>query len=296
MNSVTMLRMSRRVLIAALCVWSSVLSAPATATVRVVTTIFPLADMVAQVGKQHVEVSALLPAGANPHTFEPSPAQIRALSGAAVFVCVGASLDAWAGKLLAARSGPLSVVTLTDGIELLGPNEGQHRDPHVWLDPILVRDHVVPAIVAALSRADPDERADFASGGDAFREALTRLDADIRALLATLTNRNYVAVHSAWRYFGRRYDLHEVATIEAFPGKEPSAQGLATVIQQARASGAHVLLIEPQFAARQAQQIAREIDARMVSVDPLGGPELPGRNHYVELMRYNAQTLAEAMR
>jgi len=285
----------RRVFLLACCLSSSLPSPAAAAAVRVVATIFPLADMVEQIGKQHVEVITLLPAGASPHTFEPTPAQMRAMAGASVFFRVGAGLDAWASKLLAARNGPITTITVADGLPLLAGVEGQAGDPHIWLDPIIVRDHIVPAIATALRQAIPEAGADIAVADEAFCSALTHLDSDIRTRLAGITNRTYVATHAAWRYFGRRYALQEVAVVEAFPGKESSAQGIATVIRRARASHTRVLLVEPQVAQRTAQQIARDLNARLVTVDPLGGPELAGRNHYSDLMRYNTDRLAAAM-
>lgn len=279
------------------------------AGVRVVATIFPVADLVRQIGRDAVQVTTLLPAGASPHTFEPAPEQVRAVAQAALFVEVGAGLDSWAEKLRAARSGPLAVVTLTAGLPLLqatpehgDPHRGEPHggephggDPHVWLDPILVRDHCVPAILRALSQADPDRRALFQQGASELAAALTRLDVDIRAALAAVTNRNYVAFHAAWRYFGKRYELREVGVVESFPGKEASAREIAAVIEEARAAGVKAVLVEPQFNPRMAEQIAHDIGARLAVVDPLGGLELPGRTQYLDLMRYNMQAFAKAL-
>jgi ABC-type Zn uptake system ZnuABC Zn-binding protein ZnuA len=292
--------MYRRAILCALWCWSTA----AVADVRVVATIFPVADMVRQIGRDAVQVTTLLPAGASPHTFEPAPEQVRAVVQAAVFVEVGAGLDTWAEKLRAAHSGPMTVVTLTAGLPLLNAvhdhgashgGEPHGGDPHVWLDPILVRDHCVPAILRALSQADPARQAVFEQGASELAVALTRLDADIRSVLSAVANRNYVAFHSAWRYFGRRYDLREVAVVESFPGKEPSAREVAAVIEQARAAGVRAVLVEPQFSPRMAEQIAHDIGAHTAVVDPLGGPDLPGRAQYLDLMRYNAQAFAKAL-
>jgi len=292
-------------MLCALLCWS----AAAMAQVHVVATIFPVADLVEQIGRDAVQVTTLLPAGASPHTFEPTPEQVRAVAQAAVFVEVGAGLDAWAEKLHAARSAPLAVVTLTAGLPLLGavrdhsepPGAAAHGggqrggDPHVWLDPILVRDHCVPAILRALSQVDPTRQATFQQGASELAAALTQLDGDIRSALAAVANRNYVALHSAWRYFGKRYDLHEVAVVESFPGKEPSAREVAALIKQARAAGVRAVLVEPQFNPRMAEQIAREVGAHLAVLDPLGGPDLPGRAHYLDLMRYNVHVLVKAL-
>jgi zinc transport system substrate-binding protein len=293
-------RMRRHWIVAAVFASCTVGTTPAAATVPVVATIFPLADIVRQIGGEDVEVVTLLPAGASPHTFEPTPSQIRDVARARVFVRVGGGLDNWAAKLLDAHGGHVTVVTLTDGQKLLGNSDGRGGearglDPHVWLDPVLVRDHAVGVIVDALSQAAPERRAEFEARGAQFRDALTQLDAEIRATLSPLPHKSYVAFHSAWRYFGRRYGLDEVAVVEPFPGKEPSAQEIAAVVQKARAAHARMVLIEPQFNPQIAEQVAHEFGGRTVVVDPLGGPDVPGRNHYIDLMRYNLQTFAEAL-
>jgi len=298
LNSSTMRRMRRAWIIASLGLWALATPAPSDAKVHVVATIFPLTDMVRQIGLEHVEVATLLPAGANPHTFEPTPAQIREVAAARIIVCIGAGLDAWATKLLAARSEPVTVVTVTDGLQLLGVEQGHDAhggDPHVWVDPVLMRDHAVPAIAAALSQVDPEHRAAFASAAATFQSALTQLDTDIRTALAPLQNRDYVAFHSAWRYFGERYALHEVAVVEAFPGKEPSAREIVAIVDSARAAHVRALVIEPQVNPRIAQQIAGEFGGRTILVDAIGGPDVAGRNHYIELMRYNARAFVEAL-
>src|SRR5262245_31511693 len=194
-------RMSWCTVVAAVGLWAIAWVAPAAAVVRVVATIFPLADMVRQVGREQVEVVTLLPPGANPHTFEPTPIQIRAVADADVCVRVG-GVDAWTAKLVAARGSGLTVVTLTDGLKLLAatePGAAPELDPHVWLDPVLMRDHGVRLIAEGLERVAPELRAGFETGANEFRAALTRLDSDIRTILAPISNRNYVAYHSAWR-------------------------------------------------------------------------------------------------
>ena len=287
--------MRLRVLWGVLCLCASWPGA-ALATVRVVATIFPLADLVRQVGGDEVEVMTLLPPGASPHTFEPTPEQARQVATARLFVEVGAGLDAWAARLRAARTAPLTVVTATAGLSLLDGEHGEGGDPHVWLDPVLVRDHIVGAIVEGLAAAAPDRRAAFERGATQLRDTLTRLDAEVRAILTPAQRRSYVAFHAAWRYFGRRYDLTEVAVVESFPGKEPSAREIAALVDRARAAHAAALLVEPQFAPRTAEQIAREFGGRTVLADPIGGAQLPGRQSYADLMRYNAHAFVEALR
>ncbi len=271
-----------------------VCAAPVTAKVHVVATIFPLADIVQQVGAGDVEVTTLLPPGASPHTFEAAPSQIRALAQADLLVRVGAGLDNWTDKLSAAPRPALRIITMSDNVTLTS-TPGSVGDPHVWLDPILVRDQLVPALAAALGHADAAQTAAFERAAGEFGAALTALDAEVRKTLAPVSQRNYIAFHSAWGYFSRRYGLHEIAAIEPFPGKEPSARDIARVVQEARGAHIRALLVEPQFPARLAEQIARDFGGRTVLVDPLGGATVPGRDHYIQLLRYNARMFAQAL-
>ncbi len=295
MKSATMQAMRPHHLCALVSSGILALAAPAPATVQIVASIFPLADIVQQLGQDAAAVTTLLPPGASPHTFEPTPAQIRGLVHADLFVRIGAGLDNWTDKLRDAQRPGLRVITASDEITLIGPS-GTARDPHVWLDPVLVRDHIVPVLTAALAQSDPAHRAVFERAASEFCNTLTSLDTEIQRILAPLSSRDYIAFHSAWRYFGRRYGLQEIAAVEPFPGKEPSARDMAQLIERARNAHVRALLVEPQFPVHLAEQIAHEFGGRTVQVDPLGGAGVTGRDHYISLMRYNAEMFAQALR
>ena len=287
--------MPRRIAAVALTL-SLMVCSRANATVSVVATVFPIAAVVSEIGGESVTARTLLPAGANPHTFEPTPEQLRAITTAALIVRVGAGLDDWLDRLLQTGESAPAVLAITDGVELLGPADSSHGDPHVWLDPILVRDRIVPRLARALATADSTRQADFDRGAARFAAQLTDLDHEIASGLQPLSQRGFVAVHPAWRYFARRYGLEEVAVIEPSPGKEPSAQSIAAIVDRARARHVRAVLTEPQMNDRAAVAIAREIGARVAIVDPLGGPQVPQRDSYPALMRYNLRVFEEALR
>jgi zinc transport system substrate-binding protein len=291
--------MSRRLALTLLCplLWASLLVPPraAAAPIRVVATIFPVGDMARQVGGDEVDVDTLLPAGADPHTFEPSPDAVRALERAQVVIRVGAGLDAWVNRFATSRAAV--VVTATEGIALLDDPDHEGRgDPHVWLDPGLMRRYFIPELVAALSRVRPELHQRFVTAAAAYDKTLSALDRDIAAAAAHWSHHEYVAMHQAWRYFGRRYGLTQVGAVEESPGKEPSARSVARIIDAARAAHCRVVLAEPQSSRRGADVIASEIGGKVYLVDPLGGPTVPGRDSYVALMHYNLKVFSDALR
>ncbi len=267
---------------------------------RVVATIFPLADVVRRLAAEHVDVLTLLPSGASPHTFEPSPTQMRAVADAAMIVRVGAGLDDWALKLANAASPALRQLVITAGIDLLSPSNSHYHgsngsDPHVWLDPTLMRDTIVPKLGEALQELIPAQAQAIAASTQRYREELTQLDSELRETLAALPQRHFIAFHSAWRYFAHRYGLEEVAVVEESPGKEPSAKTMARLVDVARRHKVHAVLIEPQYSPRLAQQMANEIGGDVATVDPLGSAESSGRTTYLDLMRFNAKAFAEVL-
>jgi zinc transport system substrate-binding protein len=285
-------------------------SVPADAArIRVAATIFPLADLVRQVGGDRVEVTTLLPAAVSEHTFEPTASLMRRVTEAQLLVKVGAGLDSWADRLFAGRSRVPALIAATEGVQLLPVSQqdlvmeqgkdhhhGPGDDPHVWLDPVIVRDIFIPRLVATLSRLSPADAPVFRANAHRYARELDRLDDEGRRTAATLPHREFIALHSAWSYFARRYGLKQIAAVEAFPGKEPSARYLAALISLARKRGVKTIFAEPQLSSKAARVIAAEIGGAVLVLDPVGGEGIAGRDSYLALMRYNLATIGAGMK
>jgi zinc transport system substrate-binding protein len=177
-----------------------------------------------------------------------------------------------------------------------GTSRNASGNPHVWLDPILVRDRILPRLTDFLvSIAPAADSGAIRARASALADTLTALDTDIREILAKAPRRRFVATHDAWVYFAARYGLESVGSIYEHPGHEPSAQELAHLIDTARKDSVTTILAEPQLAETGARAIAGELGATVRVVDPLGGPNAPGRNSYVAMMRTNARIFALAL-
>lgn len=267
----------------------------------VVATIYPLADVAARIGGTRVVVSTLLPPGANPHFFEPTPQQARALARADVLISVGAGLDDWVERLCSVAGRKAVRVVATEGVPLLPLGEvggrGHHGgpDPHVWLDPILVRESIAPAIAEALSRAAPQHGDEFLENLALYRRELTELDREVREMLSGLSCRSFVAHHAAWGYFARRYGLEEVAVVADAPAKEASARWVSFVVEAAGRAGAKVVFAEQRINRGVAEAIARELGGEVLLLDAMGGRGLGDRESYIGLIRYNARMFARGL-
>jgi zinc transport system substrate-binding protein len=254
----------------------------------VAVTLFPVGDMTRALAGSAVEVVVLLPAGASPATFEPSPDLVRRLAGARAVVSVGAGADGWGADL--ARVWGASLTVLTEGMTLeYGGN------PHIWLDPILVRDDMLPKLTEVLVSVVPQAADSIRHRAMRYSVTLTALDRDIRKMLSSLTAGAFVATHPAWPYFAHRYGLRQVGVVYPSPGRELSPRELAKVVKDARRAGVRAVFTEPQLGQVGARALAEELDATVGMLDPLGGRGVEGRDSYPALLMYNAREFSRAM-
>lgn len=283
-----------------------------TPQLNVLTSVYPLVLIVRELGGERVAVDTLVAPGASPHTFEPVPSDMAKLNKAHFFIRVGGGLDSWSGKLLGAAPRSIETVTLIEARDLRPlknhdlaashhphhhtAKAGQGSDPHLWLDPIRVRDVVGPLVTARLVQGDPAGKAYYEQRAREFRKRLTALHGAIRLEIGRAKARKYVAFHNTWRYFAERYGLEQVAVVQEFAGEEPTPRELANLVQAARRAGISDILVEPQLNPRIAKIIATEFGGGTVVVDPLGDPFDPARSTYEKLMLFNARAFSRALR
>ncbi len=257
----------------------------------VVASIHPIADIAEKVGGSLVEVEVLLPAGTSPHTFEPTPREMRLLSKADLFLAVGLGVEHWAGELVDAADVGRRRAVVSKGVPLLG---GDPPNPHIWLDPLRAK-LIAVNIAREFERLLPDRAALIIEQRKRVCASLDSLHHWIAEVVDELTTRRFVAFHPAWVYFADRYGLEQVAVIEEFPGKEPSPGYLVRLIGLIRKTGVPVIFAEPQLNAKLARILAEEAGVKVAIVDPLGGEGIPGRECYTDLMRWNTEVMVRAM-
>lgn len=262
----------------------------------IVATLHPLASVARAVAGPAARVSTLLPPGAHPDSYEATPRVAKAIAAADLLVRAGGAADAWVGT----PSG-VDVVVFTEGMELIDQASDGHDahdgtgNPHVWLDPLLVRDALLPRLADALVEIEPDSAGAIRSRAGAFADSLTALDAEIRALLEPAESRRFIAAHPAWVYFARRYDLIPEGVVHASPGREVGTRALARLVDAARARNVRAVIAEPQLGRGGVDALAGELRARVEVADPVGGPNIEGRADYLSLMRFNARAFARAL-
>lgn len=253
----------------------------------VVATFFPLYDFARAVGKDKIELSLLFTQ--TPEVASFAPGDVRKINDADIVIKNGLGFEPILDDLLVASDN--RNVAVVDTSRSIKPLES---DPHIWLNPKNAAIQV-GNIRDALIAADSAHAEFYRVNAAAYISELQLLDREIADAASRFARHDFVAFHSAFRYFAERYGLRQVAVIEEFPGKEPSPRYIADVIKTIRGAGIKAIFSEPQFSPRVLEAIARDTGFTVHALDPIEtGDET--RDSYVSLMRRNLEVLKTAMR
>jgi len=252
--------------------------------ISAVTTIAPLASLVSAVGRDRVRVAVVVPSGAEPHSYEPTPSQMKEIANADIYIMNGAGLEFWMEKVLSVNEDML-VVDSSKGVELLS-QDAEHTDPHIWmsLENAAIQ---VENICNGLIQLDPQNRGYYLENRDDFLQELRALDRELNQTFAARENKTFIVYHPAWSYFARDYGLLQLPIMEE--EKEPGPKYLAELIDIARKNNITTIFVEPQFNPKAAEVIAREMNATIVVLDPLA-------EDYLQNMRHTGEEISKSLK
>jgi manganese/iron transport system substrate-binding protein len=259
------------------------------AEVRVVVSLGLFADFARQVSGDRADVSTLIPAGADPHTYNPPPGRVVRLTEADVVVMNGLGLESPVEDTLKENMpSSATLIELAEGLPVIDAN------PHLWLD---VRNAIayVERIRDALVEIDPAGAETYTANADSYLAELRTLDAEVAAAIDSIPSdrRKLVTFHDAFSYLAQRYGLELTGVVVASPGKEPSAKDVANLVNAIAAEDVPAVFKEPQFNARILELAA---DDAGVEVCTLYSGTLDKKvNTYVKLMRFNAREMARCL-
>jgi zinc/manganese transport system substrate-binding protein len=284
---------------------------------RVVATTTILADIARQVGGDRVAVQALLPARADVHGYEPTPADVAAVGSAQLVIINGLGLEGWLERLVHEAKAGTRVVTASERIEPLvvegGHDHDEHdhdehdhghdhggSDPHAWLDArngALYAEHLGEAFAAA----DPAGAEDYRAWAAIYAAQLRLIDAWIRREIAAIPEpqRALITTHDSLGYFARAYGLRVLPLRGSDPAHEPDAAGLAALIARAREAGVRAAFLEDGAEGdRMVAQVAKEAGIAIggsLFTDALAPAGEPG-DSYVGMLVLNARAVVRGLR
>ena len=281
---------------------------------RVVATTSLVADVVQQVGGDHIDLRVLVPLGADPHSFTPAPQDAAAVANAHVIFINGAGLETFLEKLLESAGAQVPIVPVSAGITLLegvahaetdaeheDPEHDHHEgDPHTWFSPHNVKQWT-QNIAESLSALDPAHAADYAGKAAAYTQELEALDLWIVDQVAQIpsANRKLVTDHTVFTYFAETYGFEQLGAI--IPGYStlaaPSAQDLARLEDAIRQFDVPAIFVGITLNPGIAAQVAQDTGVQLIpvyhgSLSEVGGPA----DTYLAFMRYNVNAIVGGLR
>ena len=277
----------------------------ATEVVPVVASFSILGDLVQVVGGARVQVTTLVGPDADAHSFEPKPADARAILKARLFVINGLNFEPWAEKLAKSAAYQGTMVVASRGVkplrlEAAGDSHGHHdADPHAWQNP----DNVVlyvQNIATSLSKVDPAGADSYQANAARYAKALKDFDAQAKAQFAALpaAKRKVITSHDAFGYFAAHYQISFLAPEGVNADATPSAKHVAELIRQMKREKIRAVFVENMSNPKLIAQLSKDAGATLGGTlysDALSGPAAPGSS-YLGMMQHNVTQLLAGMR
>lgn len=279
----------------------------------VVTSLDLFADFVREIGADRVDVSALLPSGADPHTYEPSPSDIRRIVEADIVFVNGLDLEASALKVIEpnlpsgapmielAKEAAEAGVALRQSDEADEHNESDEHehegvDPHVWLSVDNVREYA-RIISDVLSEVDPEGAAQYEENYQSYLARLDELDEYVRDKVSEVPpeQRKIVSTHDAFGYMADYMGFEVAGVVAISPGQDPSPRDIADLTNDIKDQGVPAVFTEPQISAdsRLLEQIAADAGAKACTLYSVTLTD--DAPTYIDMMRFNADELLRCL-
>ncbi|HGF8000529.1 TPA: metal ABC transporter substrate-binding protein [Enterococcus faecium] len=277
----------------------------------IVTTFYPMYDFTKEIVGDEGNVKLLIPAGTEPHDFEPSAKERAEISDADVFVYNSSDMEFFVDSLKdSVDSKQTLMIEAAKGIDRLESQEADEHeeseeghghsheyDPHVWLDPVLAIKEV-RTIAEELCEKYPDKKETFTKNADAYIKKLEALDQKYSDELKDATNRTFVTQHAAFAYLANQYDLKQVAISGVSPDQEPTPSRLAELKEFVKKNNIKVIYFEENASSKVAETLSNETGVKLEVLNPLESltnEQIKAGENYISVMEKNLKALKESI-
>jgi ABC-type Zn uptake system ZnuABC Zn-binding protein ZnuA len=263
-----------------------------------------LGDIAENIAGDSAKIDVLIPAGLDPHSFEPTPQDVARIAGSTILIVNGFGLEEWLKPVLENAGGTRLVIEATKGLVGRTPRPGEPvgtTDPHFWLDPSKVETYV-ENIRAGLSQANPQDAAIYARNAAVYVGKLKELDQWVKTQVEQIPpeKRLLITNHESFGYYADHYGFQIVGTIipSISPDASPSAQQLSLLIDQIKKTGAKAIFLETGSNPQLADQIAQETGVKVItefythSITAAGGPAPT----YLDMIRFDTTVIVQALK
>lgn len=286
---------------------------PSDAKIKVIATIYPVYEFTKQVGGDKIDLSMLIPPGAEPHDWEPTAKEMAQIKAAKLFFYHGAGLEPVDKLTNKETLGDTKAVEISKGLVNTDKSheaEDSHKheadeghkhkhesDAHLWLDPVYAQQEV-SAIAEALASIDPANAEYYKNNAARYLGEIAQLDQDYKNTLAGVARRDIITSHAAFGYLAKRYNLKEVSIMGLSPDAEPTPDKLAKVVTFCRENNVKYIFFETLVSPKLSQTIARETNTQLLVLNPienLTAEEMKQGKSYLSIMRDNLANLKTAL-
>jgi ABC-type Zn uptake system ZnuABC Zn-binding protein ZnuA len=283
-------------------------AAESTKKIKVLTTVAPITNIVFNVAGPHVDLHGLIPEGADSHTFEPVPSDVKYIAQADLIILNGLHLEAPTMGLVASNKKKTAlVVQLADQtisrkewvFDFSFPEDKGDPNPHLWLN-VAHAAKYAELVREALVKVDPANQKAYDANAAAYLAKLKQLDDAIMAAMKTIPekNRKLVTYHDSWAYFCPRYGCKVIGAVQPSDFAQPTPQDMVALIKQLKAEAVPAIFGSEVFPSKVLDQIGREAKVQFIST--LRDDDLPGEidapeHTYVGMMKENVETMARVL-
>ena len=274
---------------------------------QVITSFRPITLLVLPVAGNYAQVTQLLPPGAEPHEYEPTPANAMTLARGKILFYDGPSMEPWAESLADAANPEITRVSFVSAVppgvlaQMKSTNPefpDMSQDPHLWLSPPLA-EYFVRSVADQLAAADPANATGYHQNAEAFETRLNNLDHDYATGLSNCTTRTFLTSHAFLDYQAAAYNLTALSITGLSPDAEPSVRQMAEILNESRVDNVRGVLAETDEVQALSQSAATELGLPVYSYDTMevlpAGPENQSENDYVTVMEQNLGQMRQAL-
>lgn len=274
---------------------------------QVITSFRPITLLVLPVAGNYAQVTQLLPPGAEPHEYEPTPADAMTLAKGKILFYDGPFMEPWVENLADSANPDIVKAPFIDSIppDVLAQMKNAdpafpdtNQDPHLWLSPPLA-EYYVSYITTQLSNADPANASGYQHNADVFEGRLKSLDHDYAIGLSNCSTRTFLTSHAFLDYQAAAYNLTALSITGLSPDAEPSVQQMARILNESKMDNVEGILAETDEVQALSQSVATELNLPLYPYSTMeilpAGPVNASDNDYIDIMENNLQQMRMAL-
>lgn len=287
---------------------------------QIYTSTFATAAIAKEIGGTDVQVELIVPPGADPHSYEPTPKQLTTIAKGDLFLLTGTTLEPYSEKIKESLAGnSIRFVETSKNIDLLEASASLHTheedahddhddheaeeeshdhgqyDPHVWLDPNNAK-KMADSITTALAKEAPDRKETFDKNLALFNKQADELDQNLQKAVDSGSKKELLVTHAAYGYLAERYGFTQLPIAGISPSDEPSQKQLAAIVKEAEMHDLNYIAFEETVSPKVARVIQKEIGAESITIHNLESVAKDQQDQsYFDLMNENVTTLKQAL-